>query len=143
MKKAIIDHRGSAAIEFALVVLLLLLFVGGLVDFGRAFYYRTELDQALRSGMQYGLKAPTDGAGIASVIGQSTSVPISVAALVTFCQCLNGANVACTDTCPVGQTPMKNYVRLEASFAWSPMLPSMGGLVPGSPLDAILFVRTQ
>ena len=31
--------------------------------------YRTELDQALRSGMQYALKAPTDGPGIASVIG--------------------------------------------------------------------------
>ena len=143
MRNAIRDCQGSTAVEFALITPILLLFLGGIVDFGRAFYYRTELDQALRSGMQYALKAPTDGVGIASVIGQSTSVPISVAAPVTFCQCLNGANVACTDTCPVGQTPMRNYVRLEASFAWSPMLPSMGGLVPGSPLDAILFVRTQ
>ena len=143
MKHAIRDTRGSTAVEFALVVPVLLLFLGGIVDFGRAFYYRTELDQALRSGMQYALKAPTDGAGIASVIAQSTSVPIVVASPVTFCQCLDGSNVGCASSCPVDQTPMRNYVKLEATYVWAPMLGNMAGLVPASPLDAILIVRTQ
>ena len=61
MKHAIRDTRGSTAIEFALVMPVLLLFRGGIIDFGRAFYYRTELDQSLRSGMQYALKAPMEG----------------------------------------------------------------------------------
>ena len=142
MNRMIGDRRGSMAVEFALVVPVLLLFVGGIVDFGRAFYYQTELSQALRSGMQYALKAPTDSAGIAAVIGQSTSLPISVAAPVTFCQCYDGTNVSCSGTCTV-LGGMRNYVRLEASYAWTPMLGTMGGLVPPSPLRDALTVRTQ
>lgn len=141
--KALRDTRESTAVEFVLVVPVLLLFLGGIVDFGRAFYYRTELDQALRSGMQYALKAPTDGAGIVSVINQSTSVPISVLSPAIFCQCLDGTSVSCTSSCPVGQTPMRNYVRLEATYIWAPMMGNMAGLLPASPLDAVLFVRTQ
>ena len=78
-----------------------------------------------------------------SVINQSTSVSISVAAPVTFCQCLDGSSVGCASSSPVNQTPMRNYVKLEATYAWAPMLGNMVGLVPASPLDAILIVRTQ
>ena len=142
MHRMVNDRRGSAAIEFALIVPVLLLFIGGLVDFGRAFYYQTELSQALRSGMQYVLKAPTDSAGIASVIAQSTSLPITVGAPATFCQCYDGSNVSCTATCTIPGA-MRSYVRLDASYAWTPMLGTMGGLVPPSPLHDTLIVRTQ
>ena len=136
------DRRGSTAVEFALTMPVLLLFIGGVVDFGRAFYYQTELSQALRSGMQYALKAPTDTAGIASVINQSTSLPIVTRTPVTFCQCYDGSNIGCSSTCIV-PGPMRNYVKLETGYAYAPMLPIMSGLLPASPLDAVLIVRTQ
>lgn len=142
MKKAIIDRRGSAAIEFALIVPVLLLFVGGLVDFGRAFYYQTELSQALRSGMQYALKAPTDNTGIVSVIGQSTSLPITVGNPATFYQCYDGSNVSCTATCTI-PGGMRAYVRLDASYSYVALFGTMGGLIPASPLHDTLIVRTQ
>ena len=62
---------------------------------------------------------------------------------MTFCQCLDGRNIGRAATCPVDQMPMRNYVKLEASYAWTPMLGNLAGLVPGSPLAAVLFVRTQ
>ena len=88
--------------------------------------------------MQYLLKAPTDSAGISAVIGQSTSLPISVAAPVSFCQRYDWSAVSCTDTCAV-PGGMRNYVKLQASYAWNPMV----GLVPESLLRDTLTVRTQ
>ena len=142
MNRIVADRRGSTAVEFALVIPVLLLFLGGLVDFGRAFYYQTELSQALRSGMQYALKAPTDTAGIMSVIGQSTSISVNTLTPVTFCQCYDGANISCSSTCVV-PGPMRNYVKLEAKFSYTPLIPTMAGLLPASPLDSVLIVRTQ
>ena len=37
MHTMVADRRGSTAVEFALVVPVLLLFIGGLVDFARTF----------------------------------------------------------------------------------------------------------
>ena len=137
------DRRGSTAVEFALIMPVLLLFLGGVVDFGRAFYYRTELDQALRSGMQYTLKAPTDTAGIASVIQQSTALPITAKIPVTFCECYDGTTVSCSGGTCSALGPIRNYVKLEATYAYAPMIGAMVGLLPPSPLDATLIVRTQ
>ena len=137
------DKRGSAAVEFALCVPVLLLFMGGVIEYERAFYFRTELDQALRSGMQYALKAPTDLSGIRSVTAQSMSLPITVAQPVTSCRCYDGSATACTATCAVPGL-MRSYVTMEASYSYAPILPgTIGGLLPGSPLDAVLAVRTQ
>lgn len=139
----ILDRRGSTAVEFALIMPVLLLFLEGVVDFGRAFYYQTELSQALRSGMQYTMKAPTDTNGIKAVIAQSSRLPIVVAAPVTFCQCYDGSAIACSSTCAKGNTPTRNYVKLEATFPYAPLIGEMIGLLPKSPLDATLIVRTQ
>lgn len=42
--------RGAAAVEMAIVLPLLLLLVGGIIDFGRAFYYQVSISNAAREG---------------------------------------------------------------------------------------------
>ncbi len=46
------DDSGAAAVEFALVVPLLLLLVFGIVDFGRAYQAKVELAHAAREGVR-------------------------------------------------------------------------------------------
>lgn len=46
------SDRGAAAVEFALVLPLLLLIVFGIVDFGRAYNAQIELTQAAREGVR-------------------------------------------------------------------------------------------
>lgn len=43
-------ERGAAAVEFAIVLPLLLIFVGGIVDFGRLFYAEIMVTNAAREG---------------------------------------------------------------------------------------------
>jgi Flp pilus assembly protein TadG len=46
------DERGAAAVEFALVVPLLLLMVLGVAEFGRAYHIQASLSQAAREGVR-------------------------------------------------------------------------------------------
>ncbi|SDT05978.1 TadE-like protein [Friedmanniella luteola] len=45
-------ERGAAAVEFALVVPLLVLLVLGIAEFGRAYYLQTTLSGAAREGVR-------------------------------------------------------------------------------------------
>ena len=47
---AFIHQRGVAAVEFALVIVFLLILVAGIVEFGRAFWYYDALTKATRDG---------------------------------------------------------------------------------------------
>ena len=44
------DERGAAVVEFALILPILILFVFGIVEFGRAYSARIELTGAVRDG---------------------------------------------------------------------------------------------
>lgn len=45
--------RGAAVVEFALLLVLLLMFVAGIVEFGRAFWYYDALTKATRDGARF------------------------------------------------------------------------------------------
>lgn len=56
-------ERGAAAVEFALVLPILLLFLGGIIDFGRAFFTQVVLTNAAREGVRAAV-VQVDNAGI-------------------------------------------------------------------------------
>ena len=57
------DDRGAAAVEFALVMPLLLLLVFGIIDFARAYNMQLALTQAAREGVRsVALRDGTDAA---------------------------------------------------------------------------------
>lgn len=46
-------HHGVAAVEFALVIVILLLALAGVVEFGRTFWYYNALTKATRDGARH------------------------------------------------------------------------------------------
>ncbi|RCK69302.1 pilus assembly protein [Desertihabitans brevis] len=52
MRRARRDDRGAAAVEFALVVPVLLLIVLGIAELGRAYHVQTTLSGAARAGVR-------------------------------------------------------------------------------------------
>jgi Flp pilus assembly protein TadG len=62
------DEHGGALVEFAIVMPLLLLLVGGLVDFGILYYNKQVLTNASREGARAGIVYELDGEGNKIVI---------------------------------------------------------------------------
>ena len=61
------DATGSALLEFALVLVLLLVLLFGLIDFGRALYTANTLNLAVREAARYAAVAPDPEGSIAAI----------------------------------------------------------------------------
>lgn len=85
--------RGNAAVEFALVLPLLLLIVFGLIDFGRALNTQITLTQAAREG------ARLDALGSYTTAQICNRVEAAATGLSLTC-----SNVAVTATCPASSS---------------------------------------
>lgn len=91
-------QEGVAAIEFAILVPLMMLMVFGITEFGRAFYQYNTLAKSVRDGVRYlSTQAPGTGHDIAAclaVYGNQTCtgqvlVPGLSASMVSICDAIN------------------------------------------------------
>ena len=97
-------ERGTALIEFALILPMLLVLTIAVVDFGRAFFVKNVLEQAAREGVR--LRAVTSTADSALVTQRVNQVA-------------GPANVTITNLLIEGPTPSKQvHVKLTAEFNW-------------------------
>lgn len=98
-----LKERGAAAVEMAIVLPLLLLVIGGLVDFGRAFYLNAVITNASREGarmlaMSYSVPEANDR--VTAALGTSLG---TLSTTRTPVGCPNGAGAATyTVTIPNG-----------------------------------------
>ncbi|MFD1213512.1 TadE/TadG family type IV pilus assembly protein [Arthrobacter sp. GCM10027362] len=90
--KRLRSERGAAAVEFALVLPVLLILIIGIADFGRAFFTEISLAQAAREGAR--VMAVTKDAG------QATAAAIAAAPGLN--PALGGGNVAVPGSCAAG-----------------------------------------
>jgi Flp pilus assembly protein TadG len=120
-------ERGAAAVEFALVLPLLLLLVGGIVDYGRYFSTQVTLANAAREGAR-GAVVLADPVARAGAGGMSSS-PGWLAPGVTF---RNAADVPVTGTGVSCSTPNVTSVGVtaRANFRFA-----FVGVIPGVPAN--------
>lgn len=76
------DDRGAAAVEFALILLPLMLIVGGIIDFGFGFNAQVGLTHAAREGVRVEAIGTGDGAAAAEAAFTDSAVT-NVSATVT------------------------------------------------------------
>ena len=119
--------RGAAAVEFALLLPLLLLLVFGLIDFGRALYAQVTLTQAAREGARL------------AALGQSSVVSRTQAAATD----LSPVAVSVT-TCPVGAGSGVNAV-VQVSYTYTFITPvsAIAGLFGSSGFGAAMTLTAQ
>jgi TadE-like protein len=79
LRRQMLRERGAAAVELALVLPLLLLMVGGIIDFGRFFYTQNIVVNAAREGARSRALGYTTGASTTrvqqSLLGVQTPLP--------------------------------------------------------------------
>lgn len=132
---AVRDSRGVAVVEFAIIAPVLLLLLGGLVDFSLAFWNKRVLADSVAQGAQY---ASLVGSGVAvgavqTIVRRKLSLPASgVSVTGPGCYCVAGAPATattqpCANTCPDGAPPGL-YVVIAARYTYTPILPFYSGL---------------
>lgn len=78
------SQAGAAVVEFAIVVIVLLLILAGIVEFGRVFWYYDALTKATRDGARY-----MSTANVATIVTPTTGGVATAKTLV-----VNAANAA-------------------------------------------------
>jgi Flp pilus assembly protein TadG len=132
------DH-GSALVELALVIPILLLFVTGAIDIGHAGYVGLEVQSAAHAGVQYGSLNPSDTAGVTAAARQSAPnlANLTVSAPTWGCECSDGssysASCVTTPVCVASNTRGSNVVhrvQVTTSVVYRTLLPWPG--IPSS-----------
>ena len=119
LRRLIRDEAGVALLEFALLVMVLLLLVFGAIDFGRALFTSNNLTSAAREGARYGAVLPAPGDHIAEI--QQTAMarmspfgnaPVQASQVV----------VTCLPNCATTQL-QSVQVQINYPFTWLTSLP--------------------
>jgi Flp pilus assembly protein TadG len=136
------DRRGIASVEFALIVPVLLLLLGGVADFGLLMMGRSQLANGVAQAVQYALlTGPSVSATTVSSVVKAGSARAGISATVSVqvigpaCYCVSGqpaalfgsstavsATYACTSICPNTRSPGA-FLIITASYTYQPLMP--------------------
>lgn len=151
LKTMLAARGGMAAVEFAIVVPLLLALLVPACDLGMAISQELRVLGAVQAGAQYALANGFASTAIQNAVTGATSLTsISVTpAPAESCGCPTGSSVAvanpaippCTGKCPNG-AQSGTYVTVSATAVYYPLIPypTLGSSVT---LTAQSFVRIQ
>ena len=131
--------EGNTAVEFSLTAPILVLLAFGAFDYGSAYVEGVRLNGAARAGAQQALynsqewqntdlmeqAALEEYAGHA-LTPEEIAVMSVTATAEAFCACTAGATLACTATCPGGESPgqfvsvtLNNATPLTLPYPWA------------------------
>lgn len=127
------QQEGAVAVEFALVLVLMVMLVAGVVEFGRAFWYLDTLTKATRDGARYLSNVTLDNTNMATarqkVVSAANDAGIAETVTVSV-SCLNASftDMDCSD-------PNPEYVKVSITGftavigSWFPILQPSGGVM--------------
>ena len=113
---ASIYEKGATAVEFALILPLLLVLIVGLIDFGRMGFVQVSVTAASREGARY---SSLFSSGVGSTQTLSDFVQTSAPAAARVAQ-LDGAGVltVAVTQCSAAQTSENTSVTASTNFKW-------------------------
>jgi len=92
------SRRGSIAAEFALLAPLIVTLLICTINYGAAMMARTELFNAVRAGLQYGLIYPTNLTGMQTAVQNASSLETGAGTInvtaTNSCYCKDGTVIA-------------------------------------------------
>jgi Flp pilus assembly protein TadG len=128
------DISGVAAIEFGIIVPILVLMTVAAVDIGMGIYRKMQVEDATQAGAEWAIKNGFDANAISNAVTSATSAPaISVSPVpVQFCGCAIGSSISaatCGAKCS-GGAKAGTYTTVSAQMTYNTILPY--GFFPSS-----------
>ena len=140
VRRLVGSRSGAAAVEFALIVPVVLAALTGIANYGLAMYNKMELVNAARAGAQLAILDRTDTSAIKDAVVASTNIGIATGDVTTdeSYLCADGTPVSTSsDTC-ADNDPLQYYMTVSASQTYTFLL--LGTTIN---LSGSVKVRTQ
>jgi len=131
---------GSAFLELAVMLPVLVLLMLGATDFGRVFFDAMALAGAARAGAGYGARPgkTADYAGMRqAALNDAIDVQGVTATAERYCQCSSGTTVVCSSNC-VGENK-RIFVRVTVQKTFKPLASYPGIPSPVNLVGRALF----
>jgi hypothetical protein len=127
LSRGIGDIRGVAAIEFAIIIPMLLMMVICTVDLGMGIYRNMQVQNSAQAGARYAMTQSFDATLISNAVSSATGLQGIVASPppAQYCGCATSAGIApvtCGSTCPAGAV-YGTYVNVAAQGSYTPIIP--------------------
>jgi Flp pilus assembly protein TadG len=127
LERAVGDTSGVAAVEFGIIVPILVLMVVATVDLGKGFYFKMQIEDAAQAGAAWAVKNGFNANAISNAVTSAVSEPaISVSpAPVQFCGCASVSGIStvtCGTTCS-GGILSGTYTTVSAQMTYNTILP--------------------
>lgn len=139
------DDSGNSAVEFALVLPVLVFMALGAMDFGMAYSTQTGYESAARAGLEYAFKNSSDLAGvkarITANIHDSSGLDSGYPAVTEQCECADATPVACSATCTGGAAPYR-YVAIDIQGSYQTLY-DWPFLAPSLPIQYTARMRVE
>ena len=124
------DTSGVAAIEFGIIVPILVMMTVATVDIGMGFYRKIQVEDAAQAGAEWAIRNGFDSTGISNAVTNAvtslTTPAISASpAPAQFCGCASGSSIStasCGSTCP-GGVQAGTYTTVSAQMTYNTILP--------------------
>ncbi|MBF6606748.1 MAG: pilus assembly protein [Chloroflexi bacterium] len=137
-----VGRSGQALVEFALVVPLLFFMMVIIIDFGRALYIQTALQNGAREGARFGIVHPTwvtaaDRANPDNIVYRASTEPAAtVSAVNATVTCTTPGGVTSTATSPVSLSPAYvscavsgGRIDVKITYDFTPLTPLISNVV--------------
>ncbi len=120
------QEHGTAAIDLAIILPVLIAMAFGLVDYSSALLQQTQVQNAAQRGLQYALTHGFDSSAMSSVITRNTNSAVISAtpAPSKFCGCPNNVGISsttCSSLCSDGSRA-GTYVSASAAATYIPYI---------------------
>ncbi|NQU56062.1 MAG: pilus assembly protein [Rhodospirillales bacterium] len=130
--KNVSSEDGSAVVEFALLLPILLLLFSGFTEYGRAYFQANAIEKGLRAATLFASRAPTPLSAADAVIAENilkTGTADGSGALLVSGWGKPGAGVAITSTNYDLEGTLIPVIRIEASVPFDPIVPGLASMV--------------
>jgi hypothetical protein len=126
------SENGNAAVEFGLVLPVLLLLFSGLTEYGRAYFQANAIEKGLRAATLFASRAPTPlsaaDAAIAENILKTGTADGSGAFLVSGWADAGAGHTITSTNFDLEGTAIP-VIRIEASVPFDPIVPGLASMV--------------
>lgn len=119
-RRRLSGDAGASAVEFALVLPILLLLLFGIVDFGRAYQAKTQLTHAVREGVRTYVVTQDGARGEEKAVAAAVSLGLTVDDVTT---------TGCSSTTDIGEDAT---LTATYSFDYLTPLPAIVATLPGA-----------